>query len=228
MYSLIWDDFCSWYLEWVKPEYGQPIDSAIYQKTIAYFQSLLELLHPFMPFVTEELNELLGSKDALCVKQITVPVAYNNPILANGEILKQAISAIRDVRNKQQLKPKETIQVFIDEAAKNNYVSVEQILAKQVNADTLAFTNTDVANAISIVNGKDKIFITSAFFKQDASASREEMQKELERLKGFLISVDKKLSNEKFVANAKPEVLALEQKKKSDAEEKIKMIEGSL
>ncbi len=228
IYSLIWDDFCSWYLEWVKPDYGQPIQDNVYNITIKYFKSLLALLHPYMPFVTEELNQLLGSNDVLSVAQITVPNTFDALILTQGEMLKQTITSIRDVRNKQQLKPKETVQVFIDEKVKSNYTNFETILAKQVNADVLTFTPNEITNAISIVNGKDKIFITSVFFKQDSAASKEEMQKELERLKGFLISVDKKLGNEKFVANAKPEVLAVEQKKKADAEEKIKMLEATL
>jgi valyl-tRNA synthetase len=228
IYSLIWDDFCSWYLEWVKPEYGQPIDATTYTKTIQFFKELLALLHPFLPFVTEELNQQLGSNDVLCVTQLTIANSYNESILAQGEMLKQTITAIRDIRNKQQLKPKETIQVSIDEVAKNNYVIVQNILAKQVNATSLQYINGEVENSISIVNGKDKIFLTSEFFKQDAAASKEDLQKELERLKGFLISVDKKLSNEKFVANAKPEVIELEQKKKADAEEKIKMIEATV
>jgi valyl-tRNA synthetase len=231
IYSLIWDDFCSWYLEWVKPEYGQPIDAAVYTKTISYFESLLELLHPFMPFVTEEIYHLLSNKEAgddICIKQITVATSFSKSILDQGEILKQTITAIRDIRNKQLLKPKETIQVFIEEVAKKNYEAFQTILAKQVNADTLAFVNNEVTPATSIVNGKDKIFITSAFFKQDTAGQKEDLEKDLIHLKGFLLSVEKKLSNEKFVANAKPEVLAIEQKKKADAEEKIKMIEATL
>jgi valyl-tRNA synthetase len=231
IYSLIWDDFCSWYLEWIKPEYGQPIDTAVYAKTISYFESLLELLHPFMPFITEEIYHLLSDKkvgEDICIKQISIPTTYNKSILAKGEILKQTITAIRDVRNKQQLKPKELIQVYIEEVAKNNYHTFERILAKQVNADKLEFITTEIANSISIVNGKDKIYITSEFFKQNSTASKEDLEKDLAHLKGFLHSVEKKLSNEKFVANAKPEVLAIEQKKKADAEEKIKMIEATL
>jgi valyl-tRNA synthetase len=228
IYSLIWDDFCSWYLEWVKPEYGQPIDANVYTKTIEYFKNLLALIHPYLPFVTEELNELLGSNEALSITQITVAQSFDTNILQQGEMLKQTITAIRDVRNKQQLKPKETIQVAIDEAAKNNYTTFENILTKQVNATELQYVSGEIANSISIVNGKDKIFLTSEFFKQDAAASKEDLQKELERLQGFLTSVDKKLGNEKFVANAKPEVLELEQKKKADAQEKIKMVEETI
>ncbi len=229
IYSLIWDDFCSWYLEWVKPEYGQPIEATVYQQTVNYFEILLELLHPFMPFVTEEIYHLLSNKndgDDICVKQIQIATSFDKNILAQGEMLKQTITAIRDVRNKQQLKPKEAIQVFVEGKADNRFV--ETILCKQVNADKFAFVDKEIAHSISIVNGKDKIFVTSEFFKQDAAASKDEMQKEVERLKGFLLSVEKKLSNEKFVANAKPEILAIEQKKKADAAEKISMLKKLL
>ncbi len=231
IYSLIWDDFCSWYLEWVKPEYGQPIASTVYEKTIGYFESLLELLHPFMPFVTEEIYHLLSDKkdgDDICIKQLTITTSFDKNILANGETLKQTITNIRDIRNKQQLKPKETIQVFIDQVAKNNYLPFQSILAKQVNADKLTFVQNEIQNSISVVNGKDKIYITSEFFKQNSGTNKEDLEKELAHLKGFLISVEKKLSNEKFVANAKPEVLAIEQKKKADAEDKIKIIESTI
>ncbi len=226
IYSLIWDDFCSWYLEWVKPEYGQPIAAETFAKTIGYFKQLLALVHPFIPFVTEELNELLGSKEALSIIQINIATTYNENILAEGEKLKQTITAIRDVRNKQLLKPKETIQLYIEE--NNTSIFETEILLKQVNANLFKIVESDVSNAISVVIGKEKIFITSQFFKQNSTASKEEMQKELERLKGFLFSVEKKLGNEKFVKNAKSEILEIEQKKKADAEEKIKMLEATL
>jgi valyl-tRNA synthetase len=231
IYSLIWDDFCSWYLEWVKPVYGEPIAAAVYAKTVSAYESLLELLHPFMPFITEEIYQLLQPgemREALCVKQIMVAVNAEPAILAKGELLKKTITGIRDIRNKQQLKPKETIQVFISESAKNNYVSFENILAKQVHAAAIGYTKEEIGNSISMVNGKDKIFIVSEFFKQHDTLQKEDLEKDLSHLKGFLTSVEKKLNNEKFVANARPDVLAGEQKKKADAMEKIKMIEETL
>ncbi len=228
IYSLIWDDFCSWYLEWVKPEYGQPIDANIIAKTKHYFAELLHLLHPYMPFITEELNTQLGNSNVVSIQQLSTPIAVNDLIIAEGLRLQNTISNIRDVRNKQQLKPKETIQVFIDDASFKQYKSTVSILIKQVNATEVTAVVADVAQSITIVNGTDKFFITSQFFKQDSAAQKDELLKDLEYNKGFLASVEKKLSNEKFVANAKPEVVALEEKKKADALEKIKMIEEAL
>ena len=228
IYSLIWDDFCSWYLEWVKPGFEQPIDSTIYKKTIVFYTQLMELLHPFMPFISEEIYHLLDErKDDLCIKNLGKTNPSNPEVLAKGILLKEIITGLRDIRNKQQIKPKESIDLFIDAENKSAYDGLENILSKQVNAKSIAFTNAPVSETISSVIGKDKFYLKTEQPINTAN-QKEELQKELEHLKGFLISVDKKLSNEKFVANAKAEVLALEQKKKSDAETKIKVIEESL
>ncbi|MEO7044056.1 MAG: valine--tRNA ligase, partial [Ferruginibacter sp.] len=153
--------------------------------------------------------------------------AVNENILQKGSLLKNIISGLRDIRNKQQLKPKETIELFIDAENKGVYDDIEPLLSKQVNATSISFTNATVADAISAVIGKDKFYIKTER-PIDTANQKQDLEKELIHLKGFLISVEKKLGNEKFVANAKPEVLALEQKKKADAETKIKVIEESL
>ena len=228
IYSLIWDDFCSWYLEWIKPGFEQPIDAAVYNKTIGYFEELMQLLHPYMPFVTEEIYHLLKEQDDdLCVRQFAEVTAADEKILAHGELLKQVITTIRDGRNKNQLKPKETIKLFIETASQENYNSIESILSKQVNADELSFTNEAIANTIVLAVEKDKFYIKTDK-ALDTATLKDDLVKDLLHQKGFLSSVEKKLSNEKFVANAKPEVLALEQKKKADAEARIKTIEESL
>jgi valyl-tRNA synthetase len=228
IYSLIWDDFCSWYLEWVKPGFEQPIDATVYKKTIAFFTELMQLLHPFMPFITEDIYHLLDEQtDDLCVKQFGKAVATDSQILEQGDLLKQIITGLRDVRNKQQVKPKEVIELFIDSPNKEIYKSIEDILAKQVNAKSISFTDSTVAETISCVIGKDKFYIKTEQ-PLNTGNQKTELVKELDHLKGFLISVEKKLGNEKFVQNAKPEVLALEQKKKADAETKIRIIEESL
>lgn len=228
IYSLIWDDFCSWYLEWVKPGFEQPIDSSVYNKTIEFFTELMHLLHPFMPFVTEEIYHLLDErKDDLCIKQFEKNKVTQPLILEKAALLKEIISGLRDVRNKQQIKPKESIALFIDTASKELFADIENILSKQINAKSISFTNEVVTEAISCVIGKDKFYIKT---EQPINTGNQktELIKELDHLKGFLISVEKKLGNEKFVTNAKPEVLAMEQKKKADAETKIRVIEESL
>ncbi len=238
IYSLIWDDFCSWYLEWVKPAYAkatadkpgfeQPIDKAVYEKTVGFFEELMQLLHPFLPFITEEIYHLLKERsDDLTVKQYPVAAIADKKILANAALLKEVITAIRDARNKNQLKPKDTIRLHIltEEAA--TYKAIESILLKQVNAESLSYTSTTVSNSITVVVQKDKFFIETTTVL-DTASQKGQLQKDLDYLKGFLVSVEKKLSNERFVQNAKPEILEAERKKKADAEEKIKVIEESL
>ena len=228
IYSLIWDDFCSWYLEWIKPGFEQPIDADVYNKTIYYFEALMQLLHPFMPFVTEEIYHLLKTQtDDLCVKQYGVLKPFDKNILAQGELLKQVITTIRDGRNKNQLKPKETIKLFIETDSKESYSSIENILCKQVNADELSFTREAIANTIVVAVEKEKFYIKTDK-TLDTATLKDDLLKDLEHQKGFLIAVEKKLNNERFVQNAKPDVLALEQKKKADAEARIKTIEESL
>jgi valyl-tRNA synthetase len=228
IYSLIWDDFCSWYLEWIKPGFEQPIDAAVYNRTIGYFEDLMQLLHPYMPFVTEEIYHLLKKQTGdLCVKQFAAANTVDEKILADGELLKQVITNIRDGRNKNQLKPKESIKLFIETGSKESYDIIENIICKQVNADEIAFTSEAIPNTIVVAVEKDKFYIQTDK-ELDTATLKDDLLKDLEHQKGFLASVEKKLSNEKFVQNAKPEVLALEQKKKADAEARIKTIEESL
>ncbi|MGF2411014.1 MAG: valine--tRNA ligase [Ferruginibacter sp.] len=228
IYSLIWDDFCSWYLEWVKPGFEQPIEKAVYDKTITFFTELMHLLHPYMPFVTEEIYHLLQERtDDLCVKQLDSFKSADKQILVQGNLLKEVITGIRDVRNKNQIKPKEQIQLHIQTAIAATYQSIESILAKQLNAKAVFYVNDKVSNCISAVIGNDKFYIESEQ-PINTGSQKDDLIKDLEHQKGFLLSVEKKLGNEKFVANAKPEVLAMEQKKKADALSRIKAIEESL
>ena len=228
IYSLIWDDFCSWYLEWAKPGFEQPVDKEIYEKTVKFFEQLLQLLHPFMPFITEEIyHQLKEQSDDLVVKQYPVYEAVDKNILQNGLLLKETITAIRDARNKNQVKPKETIKLHIQTDAPENYKAIEAILLKQVNAENASYTNRAVANTINIVVQKDKFFIETTT-ELDTASQKEQLLKELNYHKGFLASVEKKLSNERFVQNARLEVVEIEQKKKADAVAKIKAIEESL
>ena len=228
IYSLIWDDFCSWYLEWVKPGFEQPIEAAVYKKTVEFFTELMQLLHPFMPFITEEIYHLLDErKDDLCVKQLENIDAADMQILEKGALLKNIITGLRDIRNKQRIKPKETIVLHIQTENAMAFNGIKDILAKQVNSKSIVFTNEPVANTITTVIGKDKFYIETQQ-TLNTENQKEDLFKELNHLKEFLSSVEKKLGNQKFVANAKPEVLALEQKKKADALTKIKVIEESL
>ena len=228
LYSLIWDDFCSWYLEWVKPGFEQPMDGAVYRHTIAYFEQLMQLLHPFMPFITEELYHLLAERtDDLCVKQFQPSGQPERDVLADGVLLKEAITAIRDARNKAQIKPKETIHLHIQSEKERVYNTVSAILGRQVNAQPISFTSDNIPGTLTVVSGKDKFFIGTDQ-KVDTEHQKAELEKELVYLKGFLESVNKKLGNERFVQNARPDVVAVERRKLEDAMQKIRGIEESL
>jgi len=229
IYSLIWDDFCSWYLEWVKPGFEQPIHSNTYQKSISYFSRLMHLLHPFMPFVTEEIYHQLdtNAQTDLCILEMQSAATPDQAILEQGTLLKNVITGLRDVRNKQQLKPKETITLHIDTVQKEIFTAISPILSKQINAAAIHYTAQQIEGSFTSVMGKDTFYIVTEN-GINTENQKAELLKELTHLKGFLLSVEKKLSNEKFVQNARPEVLALEQKKKSDAETKISIIEQSL
>ncbi|WP_018628667.1 valine--tRNA ligase [Niabella aurantiaca] len=228
LYSLIWDDFCSWYLEWQKPAQGEPTSSTKLQVTIQCFEELLQLLHPYMPFITEEIYHLLREQsDDLSVKQYAPTQATDNNILAQGELLKQTITAIRDARVKNNIKSKEPVKLFVQTAQQDSYTSLASILERQANVEALAITTETVDKCINVLVGKDKLFILPST-ELDTSIQKEQLEKDLVYLKGFLASVEKKLSNERFVQNAKPEVVDIERRKKADAEEKIKSLQESL
>lgn len=229
LYSLVWDDFCSWYLEWVKPGFEQPISKAVYEQTITYFDDLLQLLHPYMPFITEEIHHLLKDTDQdLCVSQFTKAGAVDTIIIAEGILLKQVITAIREARAKNQIKPKDPISLHIQTSAQTQYAAIQSILAKQVNAETIQLTDAAVNNSIVVAVEKDKFYIVTSGQAVDTESLKAELLKDLAYQKGFLESVMKKLGNERFVQNAKPEVIANEEKKKADALARIQTIEESL
>ncbi len=228
IYSLIWDDFCSWYLEWVKPGFEQPIAAEVYRRTVEFYGELMELLHPFMPFISEEIyHQLSERKDDLCVKQVSGVENKNPEVLHQGELLKQTITAIRDARTKNQVKPRDKVKLHIQTSRQDVFSSINTILSKQVNADSIDFVNESYPGCINVVVGVNKFYIETEQ-ALDTGAQLEQLQKELDYQKGFLNSVEKKLGNEKFVSNAKPEVVEAERKKKADAMEKIKAIEESL
>ena len=228
IYSLIWDDFCSWYLEWIKPGFEENISETVYSTTVTFFEDLLQLLHPFMPYITEEIYHLLKEReDDLIVKQFIPPGKTKTAILQQGNRLKEIITAIRDARNKHNIRQKETIKLHIETNDKEQYDSIKNMLAKQINAESISFSSQPENAFISIVAGKEKIYIETNV-EVDVVAQKEKLLKDLNYLKGFLNSIDKKLSNDRFVKNAKAEVIELERKKKLDAEAKILAIEQTL
>ena len=231
LYTLVWDDFCSWYLEWIKPGFEKPMDAAHLEKAISHFERLLERLHPFMPFVTEEIYHALRDQSVdICVKQIEPSTLISDAdvqILKQSDLLKTAITAIRDARVKAQIKNKDVVTLYCTTKAAENWTSITDLLCKQVNAASLEMVDTPVADTIQLVIGGDRFYV-KADKELDTTAQRLELENELKYFVGFLESVEKKLSNERFVQNAKPEVVELERKKQADAQEKIKLLQESL
>ena len=228
IYGLIWDDYCSWYLEWIKPGFEQNIHADVYNRSIDFYDTLLQLLHPFMPFITEELHHALKTQtEDLCVKEYESISKVDEAVLHAGALLKNVISSLRDARNKNQIKPKDAIELHIQSENNAIYKAIQNILAKQINAKSIAFTSTPIASSIVVALEKDKFYLV-ADQAINTESLKEHLLKDLAHQEGFLASVEKKLSNEKFVQNAKPEVLAVEQKKKADALARIQTIQESL
>jgi valyl-tRNA synthetase len=213
----------------VKPGFEQPIEKSVYDKTVYFFEELMQLLHPFMPFVTEEIyHELKERKqgDDIAVRLKSEIGNIDQEILKIASILKSDITAIRDTKIKMESN-KEGIKIDIDAKYPEYYEKVIPILKKQTNAESVNINIRTQTGSVTIVGHEAKIYISTN--KQiDTSGQKEQLLKDLEYQKGFLISVEKKLGNERFVQNAKPEVIEIERKKKADAEAKIKAIEESL
>ena len=226
VYKLIWNDFCSWYLEWIKPEYGKPIDQTTYSATVDLFEKVLQILHPFMPFITEELwHELKerGEKEALIVSAWPKAEVFEEAILKEADTLFEITSNIRNIRSSKGISPKEAFELITSSEA---VASIGESLKKLANVSEIANTEKP-DNAFSFVIGSDEFFIPASE-NVDIEAERKKMTEELNRMKDFKTGVEKKLSNERFVNNAPPQVVEIERKKLADAEAKIKTLEESL
>jgi len=227
LYSLIWDDFCSWYLEMIKPEFEKPIDSKTFDATLDFFERLMKLLHPFFPFITEEIYQVLkdrGEDDFIMTSAYPNPQPIDEKILKEGEKLKQLVTSIRDLRNRNQIKPKEQLRLF---AFENLSERISTLVIKLCGLSSVEKISSDVEKAFSFLVGSEKYFLESPNHI-DAAEEKSRLEKDLEYNRGFLESVMKKLSNEKFVANAKADVIEKERKKASDAQEKIRLLEEQL
>lgn len=230
-YKLVWDDFCAWYLEMVKPAYQQPIDAESYAQTVEFFELILKLLHPFMPFITEELwhNDLFktrGENDFCIVASYPVSSEFENEILNQGKAVKAIISEIRNLRNKQQISPKTTLDLFIKPHTENLFANWENVIKQLGNINEFTITN-NLPNGIGFFIGKDE-FLIPLEIEVDKAAELEKLNDELVYYQGFLKSVNAKLNNEKFVQNAKESIIENERNKKADAESKIALIEQSI
>lgn len=230
VYRLFWDEFSSWYLEMVKPAYGQPIDSATYEATLKFFETLLKMLHPFMPFITEELwQHIYDRKEGESIMRDRLEVAEPTDADANLSIgmesARQIVSNIRTVRNQKNIPLKEELELHCIGA--NNYRKYACIISKMANLKDIKVVSAKDASAASFMVGTDEFAIPLGDMI-DVSAEIERLEAQLKHLEGFLNGINKKLSNEKFVANAPEAVVAMERKKKNDSEEKIAAIKESL
>ncbi len=230
VYRLFWDEFSSWYLEMVKPEYQKPMDKASYDATLRFFETLLKMLHPFMPFITEELwQNIYERKDGESIMrdklELETPTADEQALTANIELLKQIIGGVRTIRNQKNISPREALKLQIVGA--NELEAYNCILAKMANLDEIAVVNEKDGTASAFMVGTTEYAVPLGD-KIDVAAEIEKAEAQLKHLEGFLAGINKKLSNEKFVANAPEAVVALERKKKSDSEEKIAALKETI
>ena len=234
VYKLFWDEFSSWYLEMVKPAYingeAQPIDRVTYDKTLEFFEIQLKMLHPFMPFITEELwQHLYDRKDGESIMRdslkLPAPTEADNQLAAQIENVKQIVSGVRMVRSSKNIAPKEQLELQV--VGQNAYTQFNTVIAKMANLSAINVVTDKDATAAAFMVGTDE-FAVPLGNMIDVEAEIAKMEAQLKHLEGFLAGIQKKLSNERFVQNAPEAVVALERKKQSDSEEKIAALKESI
>ena len=231
-YKLVWDDFCAWYLEMIKPEFvdgkALPIDGKTFLATTEFFEKILKVLHPFMPFITEELYHHLADrkeKDAIIVAKWPVVEKFDASFIERFSIAIDTIAQVRNVRNQKNIHPREMLELMVKTTSPDK--SFDSVIKKLSGVSAVNYVTDKPAGAIGFMVKSNEYFVP---FTSNANPEEEKarLKKELEYNQGFLVSVQKKLANEKFVSNAKPELIELERRKQSDAESKIKAIEEQL
>ena len=230
VYKLFWDEFSSWYLEMVKPAYSQPIDQKSYDATLRFFDALLKMLHPFMPFITEELwQHIYDRKDGESIMreklEIPAPTVEEQKLAADIEAVKQIIAGVRTVRNQKNIAQKE--QLSLQVVGKNDFEAYNDVTLKMANLDKIEVIAEKSADASSFMVGTDEFAVPLGDLI-DVAAEIEKAEAQLKHLEGFLMGVRKKLSNENFVAHAPEKVVALERKKESDSVEKIAALKATI
>ena len=230
VYRLFWDEFSSWYLEMIKPEYGKPIDKLTYEATLKFFNSLLKMLHPFMPFITEELwQHIYERKDNESIMRdelkLDAPSKEELKLIEAIEQVKAIVSGVRTVRNQKNIAPK--VELDLNIIGQNNYEAYNSVIIKMANLKAIEVVAEKSGDASGFMVGTDS-FAVPVGDLIDVAAEIEKQEKELKHLEGFLTGIKKKLSNEKFVANAPEAVIERERKKQSDSEEKIAALKASL
>lgn len=230
VYKLFWDEFSSWYLEMVKPAYGSPIDTKTYEQTLAFFETLLKMLHPFMPFITEELwQHIYDRKDGESIMRaqldLAAPSADDDALAAAIENVKLIVSGVRTVRNQKNIPNKDTLTLQV--VGKNDFEAYTSVITKMANLSAINVVAEKDPTASAFMVGTDEFAVPLGDLI-DVAAEIEKQEAQLKHLEGFLAGVKKKLANEKFVAHAPEAVVAMERKKQSDSEEKIAALKESL
>lgn len=229
IYKLIWDDFCAQYLEMIKPGFEQPIDLFTYDSTLDFFDRLMRLLHPFMPFISEEIWQNImerGENQSICVAHFPQAAAFDQALLNDFDVLFELISSIRNLRNAKGISPKTALPLAIRTESTERYDALTPLIEKLANVEGISYVAGE-AEGTSFRVKSDEFFVNLAD-ELDVEAERENLQRELEYTKGFLESVMKKLSNERFVANAKGDIVEKERAKQADAEAKITTLTEAL
>ncbi len=232
VYKLVWDDFCSWYLEMIKPAYQMPIDAETQAQTLKFFDQIIRLLHPFMPFITEELyhDDIFGERDEMdCCIVAAYPVVkeVNAQVLLEGAQVKDLISEIRNLRNAKQIAPKQALNLQYKVNSEITYSSWSAIISKLGFIEKFEQVAEKVSGANTLLVNKDEFFVDLGD-TIDPVAEKARLEKEIAYLEGFLISVNAKLSNEKFVQNAKLEIIQNERNKQADALSKLEIFKENL
>jgi valyl-tRNA synthetase len=232
-YNLIWDDFCSLYLEMIKPAYvdgkGLPIDQETYDATLDIFDELMRLIHPWMPFISEEIWQTIRKRnenDSICLAQFPQGGEVNEALLADFELLYEIVSTVRNTRNSKQISPKEALPLAVKTENQARYEILSGLIKKMANVSYIQYVS-DKADGMSFVIKGDELTIDLGK-NLDIEEEKAALQKDLDYTIGFKNSTEAKLSNERFVQNAKPEIIEKERQKLADAEIKIKALEEAL
>ena len=226
-YKLVWDDFCSWYLEAIKPPYQQPIDAVSLEATIDYFEKLLKVLHPFMPFISEEVWHLLKDrKEDIIVSDWPKSTDFNVKILADFDYATEVVSNIRTIRKEKQIPFKEQLELAVKINEVNNK-DMDALIEKLTNLSSISYIHEKLDGAFSFRVNSNEFYIPLNK-NIDVEAELEKLKSELKYMQGFLNSVNGKLSNDRFVNNAPEQVVAIERKKQSDAISKIEVLQNQI
>jgi valyl-tRNA synthetase len=229
-YRLVWNDFCSLYLEMVKPAFGKPIDRQTFDQTRNFFEDVVKLLHPFMPFISEEIWHAFKDRDKedyLIVASWPTGGEVDDSLLVEGDLAFEVVTQIRNLRNGKQISPKTSLSLLIKSEAPDKFGRFANLIKKMANLDELTFVDDKPAGAGGFVIKGDEFFVPLEG-EVDTEKEKEKLQTELDYTRGFLNSINKKLSNERFVNNAPEQVVANERQKLADAEAKIKVLEEQL